>query len=737
MEVTTEGVHANVLNDRGHVRANGRVGPILRWAYVLALPLFVWLSAPTIFVTEPGSLDAFFYSSLIHDYQEPLNRFGATYYAGRIAHVLPAGYLEHLLGSYLGYLVYHYIILSLASSAAYCFGRINYSSTVGLLASSFVCLTPWLFYSLASDHYDGVAATYLMCAQLIVMTTWRRPLIMHAAAGVILAIAANINQFTFFVFAMTFPGWLYLHAGKGFSKLLLQVAAGIGAFVIASGLLIVALRMSHPAWETQNPTMQVIQQLAAGGAASWFVPFETIMGREYYYSLAGFVLGAIAIILALVRAPDTSNVRPAIAATAVYAGGFVFFLAIHVILRGGALGLFYYLVYLFPAFLMIVCTIAGSAERQSGPKAFLAAGISSVVVCLAAWLLMDARAAAIWDQLINEWTALATGSAFVVATTVALLLRAKLVAAAAGMFAALFALFLPLQPDPLERLHTEPHKGWDIKQGGNFLVDRLQRVSPTKDGRIAFWYLPGVPALNSLQSFYFWGYSRIADIGVRTGAVAFDRPTIDALVKYPRIVLLGETDLEVDELLSLFAKFVKAGNGTYKVIDRQTYKGGEWGYSYALVERSLVDPRAEEFRNRRERSVIMASGAQVLSAAARFIPGPDGSRIVQTASPNGDYTLWYDIPDASKGTLRIRLEVKSGSIGGVITDAVDSNKWLSPEKVVAAGGGIDAILDFDIDASPAPKSLLIRNASAAGPSEAIIKAIEFFPASSNLSVEQN
>jgi hypothetical protein len=85
-----------------------------------------------------------------------------------------------------------YILVAMASSVTYVYGRTNYSANVGLFAATMTCATPWLFYGLASDHYDGVAATSLMIAQMLSLSAWRRPIMM--VAGLFLAIASNVNN---------------------------------------------------------------------------------------------------------------------------------------------------------------------------------------------------------------------------------------------------------------------------------------------------------------------------------------------------------------------------------------------------------------------------------------------------------------------------------------------------------------------------------------------------------------
>lgn len=116
--------------------------------------------------------------------------------------------------------------------------------------------------------------------------------------------------------------------------------------------------------------------------------------------------------------------------------------------------------------------------------------------------------------------------------------------------------------------------------------------------------------------------------------------------------------------------------------------------------------------------------AQAAAASASLVAGEGAAKILTTDPANGSYSMTLALPKKDgPAIVRLRLQVESGGIGAVVTDAYDSNKWLTDEAYATAG--TESVIELKVPSLAAPQALLVRNYNAAAvASKAIIKSVE-------------
>ena len=119
--------------------------------------------------------------------------------------------------------------------------------------------------------------------------------------------------------------------------------------------------------------------------------------------------------------------------------------------------------------------------------------------------------------------------------------------------------------------------------------------------------------------------------------------------------------------------------------------------------------------------------AVVTSKSAKLVDDAAGGKLLITDPAAGGYTLIVPLPVVPAGMkVRLEIEVKKGAVGAVITEAVDANAWSTPE-VVANVGAVPPQIELDAKTLEPAKTLLLRNASPEGASEAILKSLTVTP----------
>jgi len=121
-------------------------------------------------------------------------------------------------------------------------------------------------------------------------------------------------------------------------------------------------------------------------------------------------------------------------------------------------------------------------------------------------------------------------------------------------------------------------------------------------------------------------------------------------------------------------------------------------------------------------SVDLATAVVTSKAAKMVDDAAAGGKLLTTDPAYGGYSVMIPLPVIPTGMkVRLELDVKSGAIGAVVTETSDANTWATAE--VVANAGETPVIELDAKVLDPAKSLLIRNASKTGASEAIVKSL--------------
>jgi hypothetical protein len=123
-------------------------------ALLLGMPCLaiVTLTNPLL---QVGTIDPFVYTALLHDYKQVLHRYGATYYANRVAFTVPARAAIAWFGDAGGHFLLQATYLFAATLSGFVLGWRYFTIGTGFAAAAWVAFNPWLIRSLAWDYVEG------------------------------------------------------------------------------------------------------------------------------------------------------------------------------------------------------------------------------------------------------------------------------------------------------------------------------------------------------------------------------------------------------------------------------------------------------------------------------------------------------------------------------------------------------------------------------------------------------
>lgn len=708
------------------------------WAQLATLALFSLIGVAGIrgLFFHFDWLDPWFYTGLIHDYNDIVTRYGPTYYAARIVHIFPATAFEFALGERLGFLAYYYFLLLTCALAVFWLGRRLYGVGVGLAMAAVLCFTPWVQFSLTYDHYEISAFTWLLVAVALALTPTERPRLAHVAGGFALGLASNVNPFVLGIFFFLGPAWLVAHRSRGVIRIGQLTLCGLAGFGAASAFTAVMLRVSHEAWRAGNSTLATILGLLQGGSATWREPLRNVIDMERYYVLTPYILGVLAaalLILARLRRksgqslpPDGLLVRDARVA-AVVAALFMplFYLLNHYAFQGGALNLPFYTNYLFiPAALgfgaVLHATIADSRLRY---RALVLAALIGGLIAIHA--LLSASGVVMLDRL-NLYHVIIWTVAIAIIVLGAALMRLWPIAGLASAAGTIFLFLLPLQDETTFAGIRRPSLyGWDLRDGSRFLMDVVKEHAPPEIGpRVGFWYPRIDPALNSIQSSHLWAYSMIGP-PAGPGMPVIDDKTLEDLARYGAVMVLAASDAEIDAALQTLAP-VYGDADEVTLLDRGMFDGDTWDYFYALVMPGF-EPAPEPVATERTVGWLdLATMVTYWPPAAIAVENSGVVRIDSATGP-GDFSAIIDIPDMLQrpgpGVIRIWISTERGQFSVALTVRGSDAQLLSPQTPAPQTREI-TLIELPVADLSAPSWVLFANASAVGSSVARIHAIE-------------
>ncbi|MEA2936463.1 MAG: hypothetical protein QOD74_3109 [Variibacter sp.] len=680
-----------------------------------------------------GSLDPVFYTGLIHDYRQIVDRFGATYYANRVSWIAPAQIANFLFGEHLGYFALRYVFLTAATGAAYTLVRSFYATPVAMFMAAWVSFNPWLVRSLAWDYVDGGAVTYLLVALALVVPTARLRALEHCAAGVFLALATNAYYPALLIGAAFGPGWVFLHEQAGSRELLRSILAGIAGFLIGWVLIATVQYLEYPAlgFGREIVSLQTASRLAEGGAAAWYVPFSQVMSARRLYVLAAIgMVGTLLLLVARKRFFSERCGPLAVISLFFAAATALLFVAVHLLFQAGALQLTSF-IFAFPAALCVTAALLGESVTDSPPKVVGAAAIAGICGVLVLWIA-GALLGPLWDSVTPGDFSVILGA---VAALLVLFKRMRATGAPAILLAMLFTasfyasvdgplaqLPLPAVPGEFARLHdrtlAKPEK--DLRAASLDMLRVVKEHVPAR-ASVGFWYPAesSVTHLDTIQSVFLWSYSRLVQPGsVSKGLPEIDDATRERLRQFRFLVLMSSEPNDIEQGLRALQ------NNGYRLTT--SYRGKvtqeSFVYSFAIVELERSDAASR------------AVAAEIALDQFRPLTGASMEQSANTmrlltADQQWAYSAYADFDPGQRtrdAVLRVRAFVEDGKIGVAVISKADPATVLGETPSLRTGQW--ETLDVPLPADSKASSVVIRNWSPTGRSIVVVEKVSILHA---------
>lgn len=699
-------------------------------AVIWGLPLLALLSIKaTIF--QAGGLDAFIYTGYIHDYDNLIERYGPTYYAARIAFIFPARFFIWVLGEDAGYHVFRYVLLVAGTATVFGVSKKFFSVSVSVFWAVFFAFNPWILLSLLSDHYDGVAAIYLLAGVGLLVIEDRSSSAKSFFAGMMFALATNTNTFTFAIAGAFGLPWLITQWGLPYRRIVAKTAWIVGGFVGAYVVMGSAMALFYPAFGFffEKPAISMARWLLEGGGARWYHGFEIIFSRGLYQAIFPFAFLSGAIALGVAAGGRLQHKRLFGASTVYLLIVIIIYFILHIVFKSGIWGLHYYLIYFVPAVFLSMIVIIGELHVKGGETQKTVI-FSCLAVHLIFWIAGQHIPGLIGVQNQDIYAAM-----LVFIPVGAVLSRVLPRFALSSVAIASSLVFLATINwavkgyafDGMARLHSETARTLerDVYQGARFLQKTINGLGPPRVGRVRFWYsgqYSGQPGkgyyLPSVQSTFLYSYS-LAYVAETVGMPVADKYFLDHVGEARFLALLGMTEKEVSNGIAALAE-----NGvSFKPVVADQFKGQDWGYALAVVE-IIPQPRPV--------------GKVLFQVSLDDLEGINGGRIetipdgisLATTSVSWNYSAQTKLlPNAladlaGPAIVRVRLKVEDGFLGITVTERGNTSKLLDEARIGPSGDSRFAYVRLD-EISDA-EYLIFRNSASPVGTRAKIFSVTVF-----------
>jgi hypothetical protein len=319
-------------------------------------------------------------------------------------------------------------------------------------------------------------------------------------------------------------------------------------------LLALALHVEWPTGSAfyDSTSASTALRLLRGGAAPWFTPWSALSPASRFFALTPLALAVLLAVICL-TAGGKNLAQPSLCAAAlVYAAAmYAFFVTMHLAFTLGVFTWFFVQTYLFPATALCVICAVGECATRAGARAgsFLA---GAAAVCVTAWLLLRSATRVVAVVPFSIIAAVAVLTLIVVLAS----RRAPRIALAAVLAACIASPITAYRAgSDYIRLHVRRYQPTEIA-AYHAAVHLMQIIGtlPDRDRPLVFWY-PGkgsernVVSLDSVQSVYLWGYTRLPTAGFSPADEArLDAPSRQRALDTARIVLLGHRQADIDRM---------------------------------------------------------------------------------------------------------------------------------------------------------------------------------------------
>lgn len=704
--------------------------------YLLAAFAVLTIPSP---LNHFSTLDPIAYQSYIHDYQYMVGIYGYTYYAIRVAWIIPATLFQHLFGDATGYLLVRILLLGGAASAISILVDRLFRRPYGLYAAAWIVFSPTLLREMAWDYGDGAAFCYAFIALACILTGKDKAKLEHFLGGIFLGLAFNTYPTSVLLPIMAAPAWLMLRRKAGLRSNVSCAASAVVGFV--GVFLLISLYIwtvfSSVGQHFELIPLSTIKTLSTGGSAVWQITLSEIFVGHGDWSRAYplFVFAAIVVFLAtgalVPRASSTEATQQQdglVVAGILCGAAVVFYLGLHFGLHAGAIvwpwTYDYVLLGCALGSIGLICAVI--PRRYDGwavgagmvlliaPYLFGAFNGGFPFVAPVIWLVTGiAMSGAVLLWRIFKGQALLMG-----AVAAAALLIFPLTFYSSAAFGGCGykgetpgGRLFPAAPANASCLFRAQGLGLerDLQTGTLALMDDVKRIDP--DDPPGLWYANNSGFADEVGAAYLWQYSRIGSATSGPGMPALDTYARSQLNKYNTVVLVGASKGEIEAARQALA----TGGYGLTTLSQRRVGGPHFSFNYAILHKDPIDPKLYAEGPVLNPALATAqNGAQVTFEA-------DGVH-VRTPGKTWAYAVSVPLTEAvavDSAFVEIDMTVNSGMIGADILP-VDGKAFVGTE-IRAIAHGVPRKIYVPVSLHDRP-ILILRNV-APGQSTAVIHSI--------------
>ena len=551
---------------------------------LLLLPLVAFYVMRFVPINQNGFLDPYVYTGYIHDFKDLLARYGLTYYSVRFGMIVPAQWFIQLLGPEGGYFAFRYVLALIAGIPLYYMVKRHFSQPVAILAVAGMLTSPYFARALLWDYPDAAGVPFLTGAICLFLLGQSPSLWRDALAGCCTAMAVNSNFFEVALIGIFGVIWLSfsLLFRRPLKELLKRVAGvALGGFII---FFLGCVYYWHAIGRPTNifaVTLGMMSSLASGGARQWRTAGLGWVAKQIHVLMPIFLAVCCLLVSRWRRMTFTSWVVVSFGLTVTG-----FYYVEQFLLGSDILQLFYYFSYLLPAvFLMLAFLWQTLWERtRLGPTAFVGLGLAA---------LLGPLIPAIWggwtppNLTVSQWLALGVLSAVVVFLAAREwrwpAVQDTLPWLALVMLGSIFTTGLANYTGLVRTGSSAKNVEMDVYRTALQFMHVVPKVAE-RPGGIMFWYNNRVGnSINSIQSTYLWGYSKINANPPEDPGLPHLGELQLKLLRDPQLRYLGLLGESEEELSQGLAALTQQAIG-FKTADYHVLGSGDYRIYYQLVE---------------------------------------------------------------------------------------------------------------------------------------------------------
>jgi hypothetical protein len=545
--------------------------------YLILTSIIVLTISPT-FLISNNWLDPNVYAGYVNNYRDLYDRYGQTYYSTRIAYIYPEILFKYIFKStYFGYLSLRIFFITFICSLIHYTLSLYYSRDVGLIYGFWILFTPWLLSSLCWTHYDGFGTGYLMTSMslLLISRKLENKKILFIG-GIFGYFATNCNLLLlpiFLIFGISVFLSEYLTLKRiNYKFLMIYLFGFIFGIVLLNLIYIISLKPNPLILEKASINMALSMQ--GGLAKNWFISFSQLFERKQLSSFVPFFF--ILLIFQNLNSKLFNNLNSdqrVITLVAIFNYILLLFFALfqHFIGNVGWFSYPYYLIYFFPGASLIIFISIGNQLKKEYIYFLIFFLILFIVTnfYIIKWNLDEITIICYYILIL-----------LILNFIVSVIFKYKILCNLNILILTSLISVMLIQ-QPYYRFLSSKSPEWDYFNSGEIIQNYIANKIPAKS-RMYFIYSSNRNGkrddqLDSIQSRFLWGYSRLHDSRDKLVLPVNFR---DKLIPNTYLVILGLGDNEIQSALYL----INQQNLKYSFVSEYNFENPTGHYFIKIIQ---------------------------------------------------------------------------------------------------------------------------------------------------------